>query len=92
MPNLSLDKPINSATIELVKIKNLLLESTTSQLDDGAKLPKAYQKSMLKTIHQRDWHISFADYLARTGYFFLIPRPLRGIKAPIQHFISLSNQ
>lgn len=41
-------------------------------------------------IHQRDWHVSFADYLKRTKYFFLIPKSLRDIKTPIQHFISLS--
>jgi len=43
-----------------------------------------------KIIHQRDWHISFADYLNRTHYFFLIPRSLRSIKAPIKHLISLT--
>jgi hypothetical protein len=47
---------------------------------------------MLKTnIHQRSWQVSFADYLKRTQYFFLIPKSLRGIKRPIKHFISLTN-
>lgn len=42
-------------------------------------------------IHMRDWHVSYADYLNRTGYFFLIPKSLKKIKQPIKHFISLNN-
>lgn len=72
----------------------------TCRLDDGAisvgQLVNRRNRSSLKhnstKFNYRDWHVSFADYLARTHYFFLIPKQLRDIKRPIQHFISLNNQ
>ena len=62
----------------------------------GKSTSNSLSRSSLKhkstKFNYRDWHVSFADYLSKTHYFFLIPKSLRDIKAPIQHFIGLDNQ